>query len=174
MKNIPIFTRSVMVLMCIFILGACASTPPPQTSVPPTVLPRPQPTATATPTLPPLGPAPKDCPLSPPLRHQRLSSAIVPLYGLPPVWGTVGDGGITHLAGDTYDPDGGWPVKIVWEIGPNYQHPVMLRAGNLRDGTLLKWKMSPDEHVTTAPVLDPQHPGHPVSVIGGDWNEWGS
>jgi hypothetical protein len=28
--------------------------------------------------------------------------------------------------------NGGWPVKIVWEVGPNYHHSVMLRAGNLR------------------------------------------
>ena len=104
----------------------------------------------------------------------RPGHKIVPLGGISPVWATVGGGGVGTLAGDTYDRDGGWPVKIVWEVGSNYHEIVTLRAGDLLNGTLLKWKMSPDEHLTTAPVLDPQHPGHPISVIGPQWQEWGS
>jgi hypothetical protein len=173
-------------LALVAFIAACAQPSLPQTSATPTVdnahltaFARPYPTYTSTPTpmvasAANVGPAPHDCPLGPPLPVRRISPAIVPLGGTSPVWATVGGNGPGHLAGDLYDPDGGWPVKIVWEVGPNYQHPVMLRAGNLRDGTLLKWKMSPDDHVTMAPVLDPQHPGHPVSVIGPNWNEWGS
>jgi hypothetical protein len=121
-----------------------------------------------------VGPAPKDCPLDPPLRPQKLSDNIAPLVGTSPVWATAGGGsGPGHLAGDTWSPDGGWPGKIVWEVGPNYNRPVILLAGNLRDGTFLQWHF-PEHQLTWAPVLDPQHPGHPVSVIGPEWNEWGS
>ncbi len=169
-------------------MQACAQTPP-QTSATPTVdsahltafahsatsnasyAPTPTPIVASAANV---GPVPKNCPLGPPLPVQRISPAIAPLAGISPVWATVGGGGVGHLVGDIYDPDGGWPVKIVWEIGPNYHETVRLRAGNLRDGTLLKWKMSPDDLVTTAPVLNPQHLGHPVSVIGPDWTEWGS
>lgn len=176
----------MMLTGLVLIIGACTQAPSPQTSTTPTadgarLTASARPSSTEIPTPTPItasaanvGPAPTDCPLDPPLRPQKLSDNIVPLVGTSPVWATGGGGGPGHLAGDTWSPDGGWPVKIVWEVGPNYNRPVMLRAGNLRDGTLLKWHMSPDNHLTTAPVLDPQHPGHPVSVIGPAWNEWGS
>ena len=186
MNNIQVLVRMVMLAGLLLFLVSCTQVSQPTTSATPTVdsahltefaQPYPTPTPTPTPMVASaanVGPAPRDCPLGPPLPVRRISPAIIPLGGISPVWATTGGDGTVHLAGEIYDPDGGWPEKIVWEIGPNYQHPVMLRAGNLCTGTLLKWNMSPDYQITTSPVLDPQRPGHPWSVIGPDWNEWGS
>lgn len=120
-----------------------------------------------------VGYAPKNCPVISSLHSERLSPAIVPLAGISPVWATL-SGGIVHLAGDAYDSNGGWPLKIVWEIGPNYNRAVMLRATNLLDNKPIKFDMTPSHQITIFPVLDPQSPGHPASVIGSNWKEWGS
>jgi hypothetical protein len=186
MNNRLFLIRATMFVGLLLLLVSCTQVSQPTTSATPTVdsthltaFARSYPTATPTHTpmvasAANVEPAPQDCPLGPPLPVQRISPAIAPLGGISPVWATVGGNGTGHLAGDLYDADGGWPVKIVWEVGPNYHGIVTLRAGNLRTGTLLKWKLFPDDQVTMSPVLDPQHPGHPVSVIGPNWNEWGS
>lgn len=185
MNTIRVFSQVVKLIGLMLVIAACTQAPSPQTSTTPTVdgarltaSARPSSTEISTPT--PItasganvGAGPTDCPLGPLLRPQKISDKIVPLIGTPPVWATVGGSGPGHLAGDIWDLDGGWPVKIVWEVGPNYNRPVILLAGNLRDGTFLQWHF-PEHQLTTAPVLDPQHPGHPVSVIGPQWNEWGS
>lgn len=174
------FYFRLMLLVSLLLLGACTQTSPsPPHSVLPTYTPstRSPITITATPMTASASNveiAPKKCPLGPPLHSQKISAAIEPLAGSSPVWATVGEGGIIHLEGDLYDSRGGWPIKIVWEVGPHYGQPVTLRAGNLLTGALLTFDMSPDDTLITTPVLDPRHPGHPVSVIGQDWNEWGS
>lgn len=173
---------TIIIGLCLVII-ACAQTPlsSPQPTPSPTSS-RLQPKTSPSPQLTPtqiiasaanVQPAPNHCPPGTPIQVKTLSPAIIALGGISPVWATVRNGGTSHLAGENYDPDGGWPAKIVWEVGPHYTQLVAIRAGNLLTGMLLKWHL-PDHYLTTTPVLDPQHPDHPVSVIGSDWNEWGS
>jgi hypothetical protein len=89
MKNISSFTRSLMVLMCILLLGACAATPPPP-SAPATstalLMPTPTPyVPPPTPIPPPLGPVPQHRPVSNPTPQMSLPG-LGPVIGASPVW----------------------------------------------------------------------------------------
>jgi len=68
----------------------------------------------------------------------------------------------------------GWAMlKTIWEVGPNYTHPVMVRGHDLFDHTPLLVQLL-DSTPTVDTMLDPQHPDHPWSVVGDGWAEWGS
>src|SRR6202030_1586969 len=74
---------------------------------------------------------------------------------------------------DTYEPPYGWVVlKTIWEVGPNYAHPVMVRGYDLVDHTPLLIQLL--DTPTADAELNPQHPDHPVSVVGNGWAEWGT
>ncbi len=68
----------------------------------------------------------------------------------------------------------GWVWKVVWEVGPNYRQSVMLRGGNVYTGVPLWFNFDLNGADTLNPILDPSHPGHPVSQVGDNWSEWGS
>lgn len=64
-------------------------------------------------------------------------------------------------------------MKVVWELGPNYTQTITIHGQELSDHTPALIQFGGDDPTTHA-VLDPQHPGHPWSVIGDGWAEWGS
>lgn len=137
----------------------------------PTSTPFIEPSQTPTPKPPSLGPVPQDCPPGPTPRP--IFAGIGPGIGSFPVWAFGFDGPHAVLRispNDTYTQYG-WIWKIVWEVGPNYMHPVTLHSGKLSGGAPLWFQF---EATTRSPVLDPQHPNHPLSVVGSDWAEWGS
>lgn len=136
-------------------------------------------TPTPVPAEPTVSPIPRNCPISNPTFHMIAPN--FPLIGASPVWATWPRGpSIFHLQpansnySSTYTPPYGWEMtKVVWEVGPNYTHPIMVRGHDLFDHTPLLIQFLEDTP-TTDGVLDPQNPDHPVSVIGGGWAEWGS
>jgi hypothetical protein len=73
-----------------------------------------------------------------------------------------------------YDPRYGWQiVKMIWEVGPNYTYLISVQGHDLFDHTPLLFQFGGDTPTANA-VLDPQHPSHPVSVVGDNYAEWGS
>jgi len=176
--------RTMMLMTLLFFITSCASASSPKISTTPTINSgdtitpiQSSPTDTFTPTVASaanVGPVPADCSAGP--TPQDKFSAISSVIGVSPVWvtGFSGPHAAVHLMYDRSSPYGGWPKKLVWEIGPHYNQSVTLHAGSLRDNTLLKFDFSPVEPVTVSPVLNPQTPNHPVSAIGADWEEWGS
>ena len=170
-----------LLVACLLLLASCAE-PTNQGTMPVATL---QPTSVPTPTAPPtpvppvptLGPLPHNCPISTPPRH--LLAPNFSLIGTSPVWATWPPGpnifqGQPNPNSNTYEPPYGWAMlKTVWEVGPNYTHPVTVRGHELFDHTPL-WVQLLDYTPTVDTVLDPQHPDHPVSVVGEGWAEWGS
>jgi hypothetical protein len=184
MHSIHVFTRSVMLLLCNFLLVACAATPPPKAAPSAStalLMPTPTPTpCVPTPTLIPplLGPVPQNCPVSNPTPHMSLPG-LGPVIGASPVWADWPGGPvIAHLSptkseSSTYLAPYGWAMlKTIWEVGPNYTHPVTVRGHDLFDHTPLLFQF--DDTPVADAVLDAQHPNHPWSVIGEGWAEWGS
>lgn len=173
----PIFLLVVFILL----LVSCAS--PGNSSVMTVSTPQPTRAVTLTPTpIPPepaLSPAPQHCPVSIPTL-QSISPNLAPVIGASPIWATwPPDPSIFHgqppgSNSSTYLPSFGWAMtKVVWEVGPNYTHLVSIQGHELFDHTPLLVQFL-DNTPTADAVLDPQHPDHPVSVIGDGWAEWGS
>ncbi len=182
MKNISLFTRCVMLLMCILLLGACASTPlPPTAQATSTALLMPTPTSYVpppTPIPPLLGPVPQNCPVSNPTPHMSLPG-LGPVIGASPVWADWPGGPvIAHLSPTKNEPSTylapyGWAIlKTIWEVGPNYTHAVTVRGHDLFNHMPLLFQF--DDTPVADAVLDTQHPNHPWSVVGEGWAEWGS
>jgi len=180
MKSIHVFTRSAVLLIGIILLVGCAATPlPPTAQATSTALSLPTPTPYVpppTPIPPSLGPVPQHCPVSNPTPHMSLTG-LGPVIGASPVWADWPPGGvIAHLSQadpDTYEPPYGWAIlKTIWEVGPNYTHPVTVRGHDLFDHTPLLFQF--DDTPVADVVLDAQHPNHPRSVVGEGWAEWGS
>lgn len=147
-----------------------ASAPSPTSGV--TVIP------TLSPTEPSLDPVPQNCPVSNPTPHMNLPG-LGPVIGASPVWADWPPGGpvIAHLshAPDVYEAPYGWAIlKTIWEVGPNYTYRVTVRGYDLFDRhTPLLIQLTDNPPIANA-ILDPQHPDHPVSVVGGGWAEWGT
>ena len=148
-----------------------ASAPPPTSGV--TVIPTPSPTE------PRLDPVPQHCPVSNPAPHMSLPG-LGPVIGASPVWADWPPGGpiiahLSHAPPGVYEAPYGWAIlKTIWEVGPNYMHPVTVRGHDLFDQhtpLLIQFTDSPPQADT---ILDPQHPDHPVSVVGEGWAEWGT
>src|SRR5712692_10542519 len=185
MNERPFLSRVVILLVLSLVMGACAQTPPPSTSATPTTDPahltafaQPQPTyppiPTPTPALtpPPMGPVPHDCPPGP--TPQPILPGIGPVVGSSPVWvnGFNGPHAVVYLDQAASFDKHGWGQKMIWEVGPNYTHLVTLHGANLQSGAPIWFEL--DGIPRTSPVLDPQHPNHPGSNVGGDWAEWWS
>jgi hypothetical protein len=177
----------VMILIGLTLVTvACTQTtptPPPANSTRPVVSATVVPAATPTPTPTSLaasaanvGPVPQNCPPGPtPKNVDPLEFG--PGVGGSPVWaiGFAGPHATIHLNGLSEDPSlvqYGWNYKILWSVGLNYTHPVVLRGGLLSDGTPL-WFRIGDQPPVTAPVLDPRYPG---TLTGSDagWAEFPS
>lgn len=180
-ERVSKYKPTFLLVALLLLLTSCTS-PGKQGTVPAaTQLPTSVPTPTATPTpIPPtptVGPVPHNCPVSHPV-PQSISPNLAPAIGSSPVWATWAPGpSIFHLTplpnSNTYIPSYGWAItKAIWEVGPNYTHPVTVRGHDLFNHTPLLIQI--DDTPTASAVLDPQHPNHPVSVIGTDWAEWGS
>lgn len=164
---------------------ACTQTTPtlPATSTRPVVSATAMLTATPSPTPTPLvasaanlGPVPLNC-LPGPTPRNVDPAEFGPGVGGSPVWaiGFAGPHATIHLKGWTKDPSlaqYGWDYKILWSVGPNYTHPVVLHGGLLSAGTPL-WFQIGDQPPVTAPVLDPKHPGTPTGSDVG-WAEFPS
>jgi hypothetical protein len=168
----------------LLLLSACAPGGPTARATPTAT-----PTATQVPLPSPvaglLDPPPTNCPASPPLQTLSFASfgGYIPpvvFHGSGPVW--LGE---YNLAGATLNLDfqgpTPWPgTKILWEVGPNYQQPVTITVTNLATSQLAYWSHDnpPPQSVTTALVLDPQHPtvgvGHDHGAPEPGWHEWGS
>jgi hypothetical protein len=136
-------------------------------------------TSASTPPIPTPGPLPRDCPMSTPA-HSTIASNFEAI-GASPVWAAWPPGpSIFELFPSTsphpsvYLPPYGWEMtKVVWAVGPNYPDLAMVRGYDIFDRTPLLIQFG-DDSPTAAAMLDPQHPGHPRSVVGPDWAEWGS
>lgn len=115
---------------------------------------------------PPLGPVPQSCPANPP--PASVSSAFGKAIGMSPVWVIGFTRGLTLHIGNPFDithGPHGWYRKILWVVAPGYRQRVTLSGGALRGGAPL-WFQIGDHAPSTAPVLDPGHPGVPG---GGSW-----
>lgn len=163
-------TRMTWLVVTLLALTSCAPSvkihpSPPSTRMPPT-------TAAPTATPPPLGQVPTKCPVTNADPQRRLSLA--PVIGTTPVWATWLPGpSIFHGAPGEYVAPYGWAMtKAIWEVGPNYSDAVTVRGEDIFDHSPLLFQF--EDTVTADAVLDPQHPGHPVSSVGADWREWGS
>jgi len=175
MKSISLFTRSIMVLMCSFLLVGCASTPSPQAARKTTVVPAtstaisvPSPTPSPTLTPPPLGVVPQDCPTSPAPRN--IFPDIEPGYGTWPVWSFGLDTSI-HIATSYFTyTQYGWEWKVIWRVQASYTNTVTVRGGNVRTGTPL-WFQVGTQDPSMAPVLHPQERRTDLTT---DRVEWGS
>ena len=174
MKSISLFTRSIMVLMCGFLLGACAATPPPTAQATSTAISMPTPTPYVPPptlTPPPLGPVPQNCPLGP--TPQQVFSDLGPfVLGHAPLWVSGFDGPHATVRLSPYDDytQYGWTSKMIWRAQASYTHPITVRGGNLRTGTPLWFQMG-EQDPSMAPILNPQEQR---SELTTDWVEWGS
>jgi hypothetical protein len=148
-----------------------ASAPTPTSGV--TVIPTPSPTE------PRLDPVPQHCQVSNPTPHMSLPG-LGPVIGASPVWADWPSGGpvIAHLSQappGVYEAPYGWAIlKTIWEVGPNYTHPVTVRGHDLFDHHTPLLIQFTDSPPTADPLLDPQHTDHPVSIVGERWAEWGT
>jgi hypothetical protein len=164
--------------------AAATATPLPTTTRPPTPLPA----ASAGQQLPAfngsLGPAPGNCPASPPLRDYQTSdfgggfSGHITFQGGKPVW-EMGLGRVIHLV---RDPSGYYTTKVMWVVGPDYAQPVTLTAAAVHGSTPLWFDIYPPNGgpdptrgvYSTSAVLDPGFPNRGTADNAtGHWNIWG-
>jgi hypothetical protein len=67
-------------------------------------------------------------------------------------------GAVLLLQGEATIGEHGYYQKVLWVIQPNYGHPVHLSGSDSGRAAPL-WFQIGDQPPTTAPVLDPAHPG---------------
>jgi hypothetical protein len=102
-----------------------------------------------------------------------------PVIGASPVWADWPPGGpviahLSHAPPGVYEAPYAWAIlKTIWEVGPNYTHPVTVRGHDLFDHHTPLLIQFTDAPPTANAELDPQHPDHPVSVVGVGWAERG-
>jgi len=178
----PVLQATMLwVLGALLLLMGCTSPTSPSTShvgaTPPTsavtVIPTPSPTE------PKLGAVPQHCPVSNPTPHMSLPG-LGPVIGASPVWADWPHGGpviahLSHAPPGVYEAPYGWAIlKTIWEVEPSYTHPVTVRGHDLFDHHTPLLIQFTDSPPTAYAILDPQHPDHPVSVVGEGWAEWGT
>jgi hypothetical protein len=177
MKSISIFTRYVMLLMCIFLLGACAATPPQAAPATSTALLMPTPTPYVpppTPVPPLLGPVPQNCPLGPTPQH--VFSDVGPVLGHLPVWAIGFDGphAVVRLSSYFTYTQYGWTWKILWRVSDSSPSPITLQAGPLGNRPLL-WFQIGDQNPTVSPTLAPVTPDPAyLTVTNAPWTDFPS
>lgn len=149
------------------------------------------PTATAgpSPVTRPLAAPPQNCPLKSPPQEMHLDS-----LGMNNNVRLIGGGrfwiydffyqSVVHMGQFNYQQ---WPMlKIVVEVGPNYDQPVTLRLQNRETGALVWWTdaQTPPQAATQVLVLNPQTDTEDVGSVPGvpdvphgsprdGWKEWG-
>ena len=141
--------------------------------------PSPSPTSTATLvqtlTAPPLRVVPQNC--SPGPAPQSIFSGLGPTIGKAPIWATGFAGPHAVLliptSNDTYTQHG-WSWKILWNVGPHFPHQVTIQGKDTYTGTPLWFQLTDTDPTITALLLKPNHPDHPGSGAGSDYEEWGS
>jgi hypothetical protein len=144
--------------------------------------PTPTPEALPGPATTPLGPAPTNCPSSAPLQRLAFSQfgnfGSITFFGGSPVWMDSNPQTVPINGG----PDDPWPgIKIIWEVGPNYQGTAIIEVTNLTTGHLAWWGQGGPiaqsyYGAAQALLLDPNTTG-PAAYHGSPepgWNEWGS
>ena len=174
--------HSIWILITFLLLLTSCNSPAQNVVSVSTKLPTNGPTATTTPIppIPTVGSIPRNCPTSNPT-HQVFSQ-LAPVTGSTPVWatwspgpGVFREGPVTSSNPPTnYDPAYGWMItKIVWEVGPNYTHPIAIHGYGLTNHAPVLIQVGNDTPTANV-VLDPRNPEHPRSVLGDGWAEWGS
>lgn len=153
-------------------------------SVTPTIVSGLQPVTT------PLAAPPQECVTKPPPSMRHLESlggnSNVTLVGGGPFWiyGMYYPGKVLHMAAFGNSQ---WPMtKIVVEVGPNYNQPVILRLRQEETGALAWWTdaQAPPRAATQTLILDPETDTEDVGPIPGvpdvphgspdpGWSEWG-
>ncbi len=177
-KSRSIHKCIIMLAAFLLLLTGCTS-PSTQNVASPTNVP----TATSTPipSIPTVGPVPRTCPISNPTHHV-ISAQLSPVIGSTPVWATWIPGPSVYREGPVtssnpptnYDPAYGWEMtKVIWEVGPTYTQTITIHGHEISDQTPVLIQLGGDDPTAQA-VLDPRHPGHPISAIGVSWAEWGS
>ena len=135
----------------------------------------------------PLGPAPTNCPASPPLQTMTQDSfgggfiGTVSFQGGAPAWQLgLGSDGIVHLHQDreySYSS-----TKVMWVVGPNYPLPVTLSGHEINSGAPLWFEIYPSNDIigggassyAIQAILDPAAPNRgSADNSTGHWNIWG-
>jgi len=190
MNNIQVLLRTTMFVGLLLLLASCTQISQPTTSATPTVdsthlTAFAQGQSTLAPSSSPtplvasaanIGPVPQNCPPGPTPKNVD-PSVFGAGVGGSPVWAIGFDGphATAHLNGWSEDlslVQYGWNYKILWSVGRDYTHPVVLRGGLLSGGTPL-WFRIGARTPTMTPVLDPQHPGTSTGSDVG-WAEFPS
>ena len=140
--------------LSVSLLAACSST---TQAVKPTATP----SAAAKPTVGRIAdPPPTSCAPGP--NPQTVSADVGPGLGRPPVWAVGFSPGapaaVLLLQGDATIGEHGYYRKVLWVIQHGYAQPVRLSGTDSERGSSI-WFQIGDQAPTTAPVLDPTHPG---------------
>lgn len=165
-----------------------ASTPPIASTAPITPIPT---TSSQPPTANgPLGPAPTNCPASPPLQTLNQNnfgggfSSPISFQGGSLVWflGLPQAGGTVQLYQDTVHSYSS--TKVMWVVGPNYAQVVTLSGREVHTGAPLWFEIYPSNSMPisdttpstyeTQAQLDPAAPNRgSTDNSTGHWNIWG-
>jgi len=122
-----------------------------------------------------IAPAPDNCPGNQPMPLSQHISGQRTMYGESPVWASLPATAATpqHLAHQSYDLDGGWPLDMSWETIPGYPHPITLRAISNATGKLLKWHISPSTADSAQPA-SPYLTMNPILTSQPNSRSWSS
>lgn len=141
--------------------------------------------ATPAPVTTPLAAPPQNCNTSLPPQRRHLDSNNAQLLGGGPFW--IYDGFYQRVFHMAQYGNSQWPtIKMVVEVGPNYNQPVTLRLRNTQTGSLVWWTDagSPPRATAQTLVLKPQEDKEDVGSVQGlayiphgapyaGWKEWG-
>lgn len=171
-----------LMLLLLTVLVGCSSVTPsmPQS----TTLTKGSPVLTTVPT-PPFSPAspapmPKNCSVTPPPGTRVFPAGWggyqvnTTLIGRSPVWTDMPTDSHVQLNSATQDTPVPSPgPKILWEVGPNFTHPITVVVKNVATGELAGWGNGQQASSASTFQLErtnPEFHGSPVEK----WNEWGS
>lgn len=135
----------------------------------------------------PLGPAPTNCPASPPLQTMTQDNfgggfiGTVSFQGSAPAWQLgLGTDRVVHLYQDNVHSYSS--TKVMWVVGPNYSLPITLSGHEVNSRAALWFEIYPSNDIIgggassyaiQAP-LDPAAPNRgSTDNSTGHWNIWG-